>query len=158
MSLIVRMTPKAHPLQFEFVGNLQSFAIWTPILIGLNQIVPFNLDNDGEWKTGFNDIIICCAIGVIDIFAMIFLTLGYQYGEATKVSWMEYLNLPMGYLYQWALFNQPPNIYETVGGSLMAVTCFIELFEECYYWRKEKEDEEVNGDYRELLDLPEDDS
>ena len=51
---------------------------------------------------------------------------------------MEYLNLPMGYIYQWAAFGNPPNVYETVGASLMALTCFIELIEEVYEYRKEK--------------------
>ena len=37
---------------------------------------------------------------------------------------------------QYIIFNQAPNVYETVGGAMMAVTCVIEMIEECYNYRR----------------------
>ena len=91
MSLIARVTPKAHPLQFEYRNDsLQCFLIWTPIIMIINASITssygINLDNaDSEWRFTFNDIMLCVAIGCLEFVASIFLTLGYQLGEATKV-------------------------------------------------------------------------
>ena len=142
MSLMVRITPTAHWIQLELVSSFQTFAIWTPILLFINQFIKndFNLDNNGEWSLSINIIIICIIMGILSIFALMFLVLGYQYGEATKVSWMEYMNVPIGYLYQWIIFNQPPNIYETIGALIIFSTCIIEAVEEYYNYKNARKE------------------
>lgn len=141
MNLTTRCIPKAHWSQFELTSSLQSFALWTPLLILINFALKgtdINLDNGGNWDFSLYPILACVGIGTLSVVAFIFLVTGYQHGEATKVSWLEYMNVPIGFVYQYILFSESPNIYETVGAFIMLSTGLIEIAEECYLHRKAK--------------------
>ena len=139
MSLTVRKIPKAHWLQMELASSLQCFALWTPLLILINWLLEgtgINLDNGGHWDFSLYPMLVCAGIGTLGVFAFMFLVIGYQHGEATKVSWLEYMNVPIGYMYQYVLFHDSPNIYETVGATIMLTTGIIEIASEWYLYRK----------------------
>ena len=139
MSLTVRRIPMAHWTQMELASSLQSFAVWTPLMISINWMLEgtgINLDNGGHWDFSLYPILICVVIGTLLITALVFLDIGYQLGEATKVSWLEYTSVFIGYMYQYVLFHESPNIYETVGASIMLSTGFIEIATEWYLYRK----------------------
>ena len=71
-------------------------------------------------------------IGALGFTALMFNVIGYQIGDATKVAWMEYLDLVFAFLYQWLYFKDEPTIWEIVGCSMLFSTCLIHLGEE--YW------------------------
>eukprot|EP01084_Bolivina_argentea_P290325 498662_1 len=134
MSLMVRQAQKAHWLQLEIVSSLQAFLVWTPILVFIDFIignyVDFSLGNGGIWTLSFDTALMIIAIGILTGSGLMCTILGYQYGEATKVSWLEYTFLPFGYFYQWVLFNKPPNIFEITGTCLVMVTCVLSVIEQ----------------------------
>eukprot|EP01084_Bolivina_argentea_P290324 498661_1 len=134
MSLMVRQAKKAHWLQLAIVSSLQTSLVWTPMLVFINFIigdyVDFSLDNDGIWTWSFHTALIIIAIGILTGSGLVCTILGYQYGEATKVSWLEYTFLPFGYFYQWMIFNEPPNVFEITGTALVMVTCVLSIIEQ----------------------------
>eukprot|EP01083_Nonionella_stella_P185043 673651_1 len=133
MSLMVKMVPNAHWIQFELVSSGQSFAIWVPLLMLLDHFVfeDFHIDH-GIWSFSIQSILFCMGIGLLTLFALMFLVVGYQQGEATKVAFMEYVTVPVGYLYQYILSGQTPNVYETTGAIIIVGTSLIGMFEEYY--------------------------
>jgi len=139
MNLTVRHIPKAHWTQLELTSSLQSFAIWTPLLIAINAALrgtAITLDNGGQWDWSLEALMVSAGIGTLSVFAFMFLVVGYQHGEATKVSWLEYMNVPIGFVYQYILFSESPNIFETVGAVIMLSTGLIEIAEEWYHYRQ----------------------
>eukprot|EP01084_Bolivina_argentea_P291990 501895_1 len=136
MSLMVRKAQKAHWLQLEIVGSFQAFVIWAPILILISYIFNIDLDNNGTVYFTFKAFGIMTVIGLLTMIGLLFSVLSYQIGETTQVSWMEYINLPLGYLYQVILTNSYPNVYETIGGCIVMSTCFIGFIEQYCQYKK----------------------
>jgi len=145
MNLMVRRIPKAHWTQLELTSSLLSFAILSPLAIGIYFALKpgFVLDAsishlNAHWQGSLTAIGICAAIGTLSVFAFMFLVVGYQQGEATKVSWLEYMNVPIGYVYQYIIEGNTPNAFEIVGAVIMLTTGVIEMAEEWYYYRQTK--------------------
>ena len=70
--------------------------------------------------------------GVCGFIAVALSTVGYQYGTATMVSWLEYVNIPIGFIYQGLIFGDIPNEYEIIGGILVTIACLIIPFDQLY--------------------------
>ena len=65
--------------------------------------------------------------------------IGYQYGSATMVSWLEYINIPIGFVYQTVIFADFPNKYEVIGGILVTIACLLAPLEQLYrYYIEQK--------------------
>merc|ERR1719411_1229004 len=66
--------------------------------------------------------------------------IGYQLGDASKVAWMEYLDLIFAFIFQYAIFKEPPNMWEWIGLACLLSTCLLHLGEELikYYMAKDK--------------------
>eukprot|EP01083_Nonionella_stella_P044700 120284_1 len=145
MNLMVRRAQKAHWIQLELVSSLQSFAIWTPFLLLINYFLneDYNLDNDGSWRISLEIISYIVSIAALTIIALMFVVLGFQYGEATKVAWMEYWAVPFGFVYQWIIFDEIPNIFEILGAVIVIVGCLIGAAEEYYNYRKQLRKESI---------------
>jgi len=71
---------------------------------------------------------------------IVFNVIGYQLGDASKVTWMEYLDLIFAYIFQYAIFKEPPNMWEWIGLACLLSTCLLHLGEELikYYMAKDK--------------------
>merc|ERR1719331_242951 len=64
--------------------------------------------------------------------------IGYQLGDATKVAWMEYLDLVFAFIYQWLYEKDIPDKWEIVGCMCLFSVCFINVGEEMYHYCKSK--------------------
>jgi len=133
--------PAAHWLQITSVATLQGTLIWTPLALVINSALDNEFIAGGPWITPDGKtigLIILCAI-----FASAGLALnviGYQIGEATKVAWMEYCDLIFAFVFQWALFNQAPNLWEWLGLLCLMSTCALHLGEEALKLRSGSSD------------------
>jgi len=146
MNLMVRRIPKAHWTQLELTSSLLSFAVLSPLAIGVCfalKIDEFSILGNAvsqlytDWQGSLTAIGICAAIGTLSVLSFMFLVVGYQRGEATKVSWLEYMNVPIGYVYQY--FLQPPiNGFEIVGAAIILTTGVVEIAAEWYHYRQTK--------------------
>ena len=77
-------------------------------------------------------------IGILGFLALMLNVIGYQIGDATKVAWMEYLDLVFAFLYQWLYFRDIPTNWEVIGCCMLLSTCLIHLGEEYYHYHQAK--------------------
>jgi drug/metabolite transporter (DMT)-like permease len=143
-STLVRSAQKAHWLQITVVATLEGTLIWTPLALLINSITNNDAISGGAWipLTWENAGLIClCAI-----FASAGLALnviGYQIGEATKVAWMEYMDLIFAFAFQWLMFGRSPNLWEWLGCLCLMSTCALHLIEEAIKLRKSEQELEI---------------
>ncbi len=137
--VLVRTAKKAHWLQLEITSTTQSIIIWCPLIIILNK---FWLNSDGlsggDWDFSLRTGIVMIIIGILGFFALMLNVIGYQIGDATKVAWMEYLDLVFAFLYQWLYFKDIPTTWEIIGCCCLLSTCLIHLGEEYYHYLQAK--------------------
>merc|ERR1719458_727896 len=84
-------------------------------------------------------------IGILGFLGLMLNVIGYQIGDATKVAWMEYLDLVFAFLYQWLYFKDTPSTWEIVGCCALLSTCFVNLGEEYYNYIQAKKWKIHNG-------------
>ena len=68
-----------------------------------NAIIVGDLNFD-EWSFDYKSNISMILIGIIGFCAVASSVIGYQYGEATKVAWLEYMTIAFAFLYQIYIF------------------------------------------------------
>ena len=85
-----------------------------------------------DWSLDPLSISVACIASIIGFGALSLSVIGYQYGEATKVVWAEYLILVFAFLYQIFVFDVIPNQFEIVGIILIIIACSLSLAEEMY--------------------------
>eukprot|EP01084_Bolivina_argentea_P293343 504491_1 len=150
--VLVRTAKKAHWLQLEIVATTQSIMVWCPLVIALNQ---FWIHSDGlsggDWDFSFRTVIVMVVIGILGFLALMLNVIGYQIGDATKVAWMEYLDLVFAFLYQWLFFGDIPSNWEIIGCCSLLSTCVIHLGEEYYHYVKAKNERKMSF---ELIEKP----
>ena len=135
--LLVRKTKSAHWLQMQVVYVTQSILIWLPLLIFVNELwINPDLWGWGEWDLSLYTVVVMLLLGIFGFFGVMLSVIGYQIGDATKVAWMEYLDLVFAFLYQWLYFKEVPDIWEVIGFCALVSTCFIHLAEESYNYRQ----------------------
>ena len=136
--ILVRTAKSAHWIQLQITASVQSILVWCPFLILLNQVW---VHSDISLYT----VVVMIIIGIFGFFAIMLNVIGYQIGDATKVAWMEYLDLVFAFLYQWLYFKETPTTWEIIGFCALISTCFIHVGEEYYqYWTAVKEKEKEN--------------
>ena len=141
-AVLVRTMLKSHFIQLNIVVMVQSGFIFLPILLILNQFAIKNetigsFDAD-EYIFDFRAIVIMIAIGILGFGALCFNVIGFQYAEATKVVWLEYITIVFTFLYQIFLFNDIPNMLEIIGAFMVIIACCLSLIEEMYNHRKKE--------------------
>jgi len=147
-SILVRTAQEAHWTQIQITTGLQGAFIWTPLVVLLNHYVfESDLIAGGKW-IGFPDaryVGLVCLVAVFGFLGITLNILGYQLGDASKVAWMEYLDLIFAYIFQWAIFNQRPNLWEWIGLACLLSTCVLHLGEELFKYKlaKKREEEEA---------------
>jgi len=137
--VMVRCVKTAHWLQLEMAVTVQSILLWCPLLIVVTQFVPGAASIDGgAWSFSWDTWLVIAILGVFSFTALMCNVIGYQLGDATKVAWMEYLDLVFAFLYQWLYEQDVPDKWEIIGCLCLLSTCFINLGEELYHFIKSK--------------------
>ena len=94
---------------------------------------------------------VCIIIRPIGFTAIFFSVNGYQYAEATKVAWLEFLTIIIQYIYQIYLFDDSQDILEIIGVILIVIgstTSMIqELYNYCYKYNTH------NKEYQPIRDM-----
>eukprot|EP01083_Nonionella_stella_P202069 738599_1 len=150
-NILIRKAVRSHWLQLELSTSLQSVMVWIPLCALLNRLFIHDEYFDGSgWLFDISSLMYMMCIGVGGFSAMALLVIGYQCAEATKVAWLENIEIFIAMIYQTFLFNDPPNFYETLGASMVILGCVLPLFEELYnYYIHQK-----NGYHQVDIDSP----
>ena len=119
--ILIRRAKKSHVLQLGMVYSLRSIILWVPLLSVINQ---FTLKDkiigsifDITMLTHIDDIHtvgILFIVGILGFAGTLFMTLGYQSGEATKVSWLDYIVIPFSFGYQILFFKDVPSQHQII--------------------------------------------
>jgi len=138
--LLVRVVKnEAHWLQLEMAVTVQSIFVWCPLLIVITQFAPGASDIDRDpWSATWDMWVVITILGVFSFCALMCNVIGYQLGDATKVAWMEYLDLVFAFLYQWLYEKDIPDQWEIVGCMCLFSVCFINMGEEVYKYCRSK--------------------
>eukprot|EP01083_Nonionella_stella_P035446 96721_1 len=136
--ILTRTAKESHVLQLEIANSLQTVFLWIPLLTTINH---FWIGNEtlgdlfgNDWIFDMYSSVMMCVVGVLGFAGLLFNTLGYQYSDATKVSWLEYIEIPILFGFQTILFNDPPNKYEIIGACMVTVGCLLPAAEELYHY------------------------
>ena len=153
--------------QVNLVTSFQCAWIWTPLAAILNHYFGNNLGNgngtpltnsdysnvawiDGydfnDWDWSTSTVITICAMAFFEFFAVLCKVVGYQFGEATKVASMEYLDIVFAYAFQYWMFHSAPNKWELIGAGILIVSCGIQLTEEKFFPKISNQNEQSSGD------------
>ena len=146
--LMVRSAKTVHFIQLEIANSMLLDFVGVPLLMILNTLwiksdVIGELDTWNSWTFNLENILIMISMGIIGFCALSFNVIGFQYGDATKVAWIEYLQIILAFIIQSTIFNDTPNWYEITGGILILTAAFLAIFEELYkhYFVNNEEDE-----------------
>ena len=137
-----------HYLQAQFSFSIQSILIWIPLLAVYNECEhlfydssDFTLIGDYQWDS--LSILLMIAVGMLNFFGYQYAILAYQYGQASKIGYFEYLDLNFAFLTQVFIFGDETNAYSIIGFCLMTSVFFVHLAEELYlHWKERKEQKE----------------
>ena len=162
--LLVRKAVDSHFIQLEF-ASFGGFLITTPTMlilntyyIHMNMLGNLNFDDNSQWRfdpkaigilffliVWYNCLqidspytAILIAFGCCGFWAIALEVIGYQLGEATMVSWLEYINIPVGFIHQITIFNDHPNGYEMIGGILVTIACLLTPLEQLFKYCMEQ--------------------
>ncbi len=162
--LLVRKAVDAHFLQLEFAAAFCGLFITVPILTCVNhyffhidKIGNLDFDNPDQWSFNWISFVLLGIFGTLGFAAIGLSVIGYQYGTATMVSWLEYINIPIGFIYQMFVFGDIPNKYEIIGAVLVTIACLIIPFEQLYRYCVEIQEVDLESDdmERELIEIEE---
>jgi len=153
--VMVRTVKEANWLQLEMAVTVQSILVWCPLLIVITQFAPGGSSIDGgQWSASWDTWVVICILGCFSFTALMCNVIGYQLGDATKVAWMEYLDLVFAFLYQWLYLKDIPDQWEIIGCLCLLSTCFINLAEELYHYFTLKSSRLVTADEKYMEDGP----
>eukprot|EP01084_Bolivina_argentea_P117838 209193_1 len=138
--LLVRKARDSHFLQLEFASSTCCFCAALPILMIINEFTEINeignldiLDNN-KWSFDIKSVFIMIFLGICGFGAVSLSVTGYQYGSATMVAWLEYINIPIGFIYQLYIFHDAPNRYEIIGGIMVTIACLLPTTHHLYIY------------------------
>ena len=83
-----------------------------------------------DWDFDFVSLGIMVIIGLIGFIALSLNVIGFQYGDATKVAWMEYTAIIFSFIYQIFVFRDPLDRLEVIGCVLVGIACSLSVSEE----------------------------
>eukprot|EP01084_Bolivina_argentea_P286236 490996_1 len=130
-ALLVRKAVTSHFLQLELAVSVCFFFIGMPITALVNIILDSEYIGSlavwdiNAWHWNTDIMISMLSLGVLGFCTLMFSVKGYQIGEATMVSWLEYIMIPISFMAQTFIFNDTPNIWESVGASLVLIGALL---------------------------------
>ena len=146
-AVLVRTAPNTHFIQLEIISSGITILIAIPLLMTLSEFIlhnktigTWNIIN--EWSFNGIDIMITIIIGIVGFTAVSMGTIGFQYGEATKLAWLEYTSIIFAFLFQTYLFNDIPNDFEIIGAVLIGIAICLSIAEEIYHNYKKNKDKQ----------------
>jgi len=100
-TLMVRKAQNSHFLQLELAASGNMVFVGSTALLAMNHFV-LHEDHIGDfradsWDFGLESIGIMLSVGCLGFLGLTLQVVGYQYGDATKVSWLQYLSLVFGF-------------------------------------------------------------
>lgn len=130
VTVLIRSAKHSHFLQLEITSSSQSTLLWIPLMMVLNRfLLKDDLISNTETASGWNldvySFLIMLAVGCIGFSALILQVIAYQYGEATHIAWLQYVQPVFGFLYQVFLFGDIPNMYELIGVVCIVSGCAL---------------------------------
>ena len=150
--VLVRTAKESHFLQLEIVSAGQTLFIALPILLLFNEYFLNNTKiggfNANDWEWDFKSIGIMIVIGFNGFAALCLNVVGFQYGDATKVGWLEYIAIVFTFMYQIFLFGDIPDIFEIIGVILVIIACAMSVLEEVYHHYYEHDEVSSDEDYQ----------
>lgn len=170
-TLLIRKALSAHFLQLEFSMGICILVVAIPLIGLLNQVLlhddfigNVNIMDGDSWKYDIVSIISMLSIGVLGFFVIFCSVKGYQYGEATMVSWLEYTTIPISFLSQTFIFNDIPNIWELFGAIMVLIGALLPFFHQIFHYftlkktesntrEMEEEDGAITEEVAELINL-----
>ena len=96
----------------------------------------------GEWDFSVETGVIMAIMGVLSFMALMCNVMGYQIGDATKVAWMEYLDLVFAFLFQWLCFGEEPTMWDMVGCAFLLSACLVNVAEEWVRYKRSRNGQE----------------
>eukprot|EP01084_Bolivina_argentea_P315750 547140_1 len=145
--LLVKTAHSVHFIQYEFSTTICSFCTYPLLLI----VCTYYLDNEflgtftDIYSSKMSHVLASVYCGFAGFLAMMLNVKGYQIGNATIVSWLEYINIPISFLYQTYIFLDTPNQYECIGAVLVLVGCLLPVMHTTWIYIKEiKENKRSN--------------
>eukprot|EP00483_Globobulimina_turgida_P013101 UN13125 len=128
--ILVKKAQNVNFLQYEFSAGICTLCIALPLLTIINSfLLTHSIDIIGNvysfYKMDVWSILSCVYCGIAAFVAMSLNVMGYQIGNSTVVSWLEYINIPISFLYQMYIFHDEPNIFEYIGGILVLIGCVL---------------------------------
>ena len=121
--------------------SLQMCTYFLPALISLNHFV-WNNEYIGDWNDWKYDTMSIAYIVIIAINGSVAVGLsvtGYQYTDATKISWLEYSSLILSVFYQILIFDDIPNLFEIIGIVFITIATMLNVCIDLYKYCKTKE-------------------
>jgi len=133
--LSIRTMTEAHFLQIEITGSLLVVIASAPFMLLLNH---FELKSEfiGDWFSAdywvfsFESVLPVVLMSLVGFGNIALNTIGYQLGEAALVGWMEYLQIPIAFLYQIFIFKQSASAMQFIGAVLVFIGCTLPLCEQ----------------------------
>ena len=127
----------AHFLQYQITTSLIMLLIAEPILVIVNYFT-FNdsyiggIDIWNYWSFKFTSWCITIVFGLMSFIGLTCVVIGYQYDDATKIAWIEYNEVIIGYIYQIIIFNDIPDLFDVIGIILLSIASLLTVIEELY--------------------------
>ena len=87
---------------------------------------------------GWDGLMVGVGTGFIGFTVYSFWVIGYQMGEATLVGWLEYIQIPISFVYQLLIFDDVPNKYEIIGAVAVGIGGLLPTIEQVYIYLKER--------------------
>lgn len=99
-------------------------------------VVKSDILSGGDWDFSAETAVTMSVMGVLGLFALMCNVVGYQLGAATKVAWMEYLDLVFAVLFQWLWFGASPTMWDMVGCAFLLSACLVNVAEEWLRYKR----------------------
>merc|ERR1719295_1349993 len=87
-----------------------------------------------DWDWTWSGLLGITLMGCFGFTNLAFLNIGYQLADAALVGWMEYLQIPISYLYQTFIFGDTPNTFEIVGAVAVTVGSILPVVQQLYVY------------------------
>lgn len=136
--LLIRTSQKVHFLQLEIAATIMTSVVMGPLVMILNRyVIDDSMIGDwdmADWDFSWSGLLGVILMGCFGFTNLAFLNIGYQLADAALVGWMEYLQIPISYLYQTFIFGDTPNTFEIVGAVAVTVGSILPVVQQLYVY------------------------
>eukprot|EP01084_Bolivina_argentea_P289366 496872_1 len=131
--ILTRKANDIHAFQILIIETFQGVFIWCPIFFIFDIYI---IKSEEVLTINWWVILFGIGIGISHYLAELGNTFAYQIGNSTKITWFEYTDLLIAYIYQSLLFDEIPNKWEIIGCVSIIAFSFLPLCEELFVYMK----------------------